>query len=170
MYTCIKHLDKYFLCTTPFSVVKFLNFSHRHICIQVLNIMTNIFYVWHRYFWFFVWSWMTPKKTNFWISSRDLWRHIFVTSFPHRIYDVIFLWCHFLTRFMTSYFCDVISSPDLWISSPELLYDFPHRIYDVISSPGLWISSPDLWCHFLTGFMNFLTGLMNFLTRLMTSV
>jgi hypothetical protein len=71
-----------------------------------------------------------------WISSPDLWRHIFVTSFPHGIYDVIFLWRHFLTAFMTSYFCDVISSPDLW--RHILMTSFPHRIYEFISSPDLW--------------------------------
>jgi hypothetical protein len=41
---------------------------------------------------------------------------------------------------MTSYFCDVISSPELWISSPPDLqydvisspvYEYPHKIYDV---------------------------------------
>jgi hypothetical protein len=44
------------------------------------------------------------------ISSPHLWRHIFVTSFLHQIYDVIFWWRHFLTGFMNL---------------------FPHLIYDV---------------------------------------
>jgi hypothetical protein len=91
---------------------------------------------------FFVRSRMTPKKTNYlWMSSRDLWRHILVTSFPQRIYDVIFWWRHFLNGFMTSYFGDVISSTDLW--RHLLVTSFPQRIYDVI----FW------WRHFLNGFM-----------------
>jgi hypothetical protein len=76
-----------------------------------------------------------------WISSRDLWRHIFVMSFLHRVYDVIFLWRHFFAGFMTSYFCDVISSKGLW--RHIFVTSFLRRVYDVIF----------LWHHFFTGFM-----------------
>jgi hypothetical protein len=155
MNTCIKHLDKYFV------------------------------HVGHRYFWFFVRSQMTPKKTNLWIFSLDLWRHIFVTSFLLRVYDVIFLWRHFSSGFMTSYFCDVISSPGLWrhifVTSflrwvYNVIFFWRHffagfmtsYFWDVISSPDLWrhicVTSfllliydvISLWRHFLTGVMNFL--------------
>jgi hypothetical protein len=124
MYTSIKHLDKYFLTTTPL--------------LLVFCPVTND----------------PPKRP--------------IYEFPHRIYDVIFLWHHFFTGFKTSYFCDVISSPDLWrhffvMSCPHRIYDviffvtsFPHRIYDVIF----------LWRHFLTG----VTGILNFLIGFMTSI
>jgi hypothetical protein len=101
------------------------------------------------------------------ISSSGLWRHIFVTSFLHRVYDVIFLWRHFFIGFMTSYFCDVISSSGLW--RHIFVTSFLHRVYtyfcDVISSPGLWrhifvtsflLRVYDvifLWRHFFIGFM-----------------
>jgi uncharacterized membrane protein len=97
------------------------------------------------------------------ISSRDLWRHIFVTSFLHRVYGVIFLWRHFFTGFMTSYFCDVISSPGLW---RHFFIGFMTSYFcDVISSPGLWChifvrsflrrvyDVIFLWRHFFAGFM-----------------
>jgi hypothetical protein len=48
---------------------------------------------------------------------------------------------NFLTGFMTSYFCDVISSADLW--RHIFVTSFPQRIFDVIF----------LWRHFLSGFM-----------------
>jgi hypothetical protein len=165
---------------------RWLSLSRLHISIHVLNILTNILfniislymhtsiehldkyflYVRPRYFWFFVWSRMTPKTDQFMnLSSRLLWRHIFVTSFWRRHYDVIFLWRHFDAVIMTSYFCDVILTPSLW--RHIFLTSFWRRHYDVIflwrhfiTGVTVWISSPDLWRHFLTGFMNFLTGFM----------
>jgi hypothetical protein len=128
MYTCIKHLDQYFIWV-------------RH----------------HHYLMFFVRSRMTPQKTNLWISSRDtcefphviydvifLWRHFdavimtsyFLTSFWRRHYDVIFLWRHFDAVIMTSYFCDVILTPSLW--RYIFVTSFWRRHYDVIF----------LWRHF----------------------
>jgi hypothetical protein len=75
------------------------------------------------------------------IFSSGLWRHIFVTSFLRRIYDVIFLWRHFFVGFMTSYFCDVISSSGLW--RHIFVTSFLRRVYDVIF----------LWRHFFIGLM-----------------
>jgi hypothetical protein len=111
-----------------------------------INILTNIL---------FKYDTVTfAKMTNLWISSRDiisspdLWRHIFVTSFLRRIFDVIFLWRHFFAGFMTSYFCDVISSSGLWrhifvTSFLIFVTSFLRRVYDVIF----------LWHHFFVGFM-----------------
>jgi hypothetical protein len=62
-------------------------------------------------------------------------------EFPHGIHDVIFLWRHFFSGFMTSYFCDVISSPGLW--RHIFVTSFLRRVYDVIF----------LWRHFFSGFM-----------------
>jgi hypothetical protein len=67
-----------------------------------------------------------------------------IYEFPHGIYDVIFLWRHFFTGFMTSYFCDVISSPELW--RHIFVTTFLHRSYDVIF----------LWRHFFTEVMTLL--------------
>jgi hypothetical protein len=133
MYTCIKHLDQYFIWV-------------RH----------------HHYLMFFVRSRMTPQKTNLWISSRDtcefphviydvifLWRHFdavimtsyFLTSFWRRHYDVIFLWRHFDAVIMTSYFCDVILTPSLWRHILWRHFDaviMTSNFFDVILTPSLW--------------------------------
>jgi hypothetical protein len=116
MNTCIKHLDKHFIKN-----------SRPHICIHLFKTSRPIFYLSTTpLLWF---------PHGIWISSRDLWRHIFVTSFLHRVYDVIFLWRHFFSGFMTSYFCDVISSSGLW--RHIFVTSFLPRVYDVIFLYGV---------------------------------
>jgi hypothetical protein len=157
---------------------RWLSFSHLHIWIHILNILTNIlciftfiymttcikhldqYVIWvrHHYLMFFVRSRMTPQKNQFmnfltgycmnfltWfmtsyfcdvILTPLLWRHIFLTSFWRRHYDVIFLWRHFDAVIMTSYFCDVILTPSLW--RHIFVTSFWRRHYDVIF----------LWRHF----------------------
>jgi hypothetical protein len=123
MNTCIKHLDKHFIIN-----------SRPHICLHLFKTSWPIFYLSTApLLWF---------PHGIWISARDLWRHIFMTSFLHRVYDVIFLWRHFFIGFMTSYFCDVISSSGLW--RHIFVTSFLHRVYDVIF----------LWRHFFTGFIH----------------
>jgi hypothetical protein len=71
---------------------RWLSFSH--ICIHVLNILTNILFKCNTVTFGFLSGREWPqKKTNLWISSRDM---------------------NFLTVFMTSYFCDVILTTLLW--------------------------------------------------------
>jgi hypothetical protein len=97
----------FYLSMTPslwfphgFLTARWLSFSRQYIWIHVLNILTNILF---------------KYDTVTLVSSRDM---------------------NFLTGFMTSYFCDVISSPDFWrhifvTSVPHRIYEFPHRIHDV---------------------------------------
>jgi hypothetical protein len=115
---------------------RWLSFSCPHICIHVLNILTNILFEFTSALYMFIdvlsilnilftydtvtfgflsgreWP---QKKTNLWISSRDT---------------------NFLTVFMTSYFCDVILTPSLW--RHIFVTSFWRRHYDVIF----------LWRHF----------------------
>jgi hypothetical protein len=67
----------------------------------------------------FVWRhiFLTVCMTSYFcdvILTTLLWRHIFVTSFWRRYYDVIFLWRQFDDVIMTSYSFDVILTTLLW--------------------------------------------------------
>jgi hypothetical protein len=128
-------------------------FIYVYTCIQHLK---YFIYVRYRYFWVFVRSRMTPKKPIFMNFFTGY-------EFPHGLNDVIFLWRHFDAVIMTSYFCDVISTPSLWrhifVTSFWRRHNdvkFLWRHFDAVIMTSYFcdvILTPSLWRHiFVTSF------------------